>query len=199
MPCALRASGPVGGGAGTLSGRLQLHSWPQVFSPQPLWRHLWVVGAVCPWGRPPRHQRDRLSRGGGASYPLFAPQCLTTIKCQTCLFMVCTSKACLQGTSRTLVLMQKVWKCFICPFKGVFLFGCDLRYIKHLRTRSSSSSSHSLFSLLTSTKMAALLLQYSAELPEPEPVCCLSGPPAVPFLSSAQQLLSRSRLPGCDL
>lgn len=85
----LGASGPVGGGAGTLLGSLQLHSWPEVFSPQPLWLHLGSARAVCSWSWSPRHQRYCLSLVSVASYRLFAPQCLTTIKCQMCSFMVC--------------------------------------------------------------------------------------------------------------
>lgn len=85
----LGASGPVGGGAGTLLGSLQLHSWPEVFSRQPFWLHFGSARAVCSWSWSPRHQRYRLSLVSVALYRLFAPRCLTTIKCQMCLFMVC--------------------------------------------------------------------------------------------------------------
>lgn len=89
VPSSLRASSAVGGSAGTILGSLQLHNWPEVFSPQPLWLHLGSARAVCSWSWSPRHQCYRLSLVSVASYRLFAPQCLTTIKCQMCLFMVC--------------------------------------------------------------------------------------------------------------
>lgn len=153
----LRASGPVGGGPWSLLGGLQHHGGPEVFSSQPLWRHLWPLGAVCSWSWPPRHQHYRLSLSFSvASYPAFTPQCLP-IKCQTCVFMVCLSnwtffREPLNQFIGTVLLTVCLFEHYFIsvPLTRDFLLSFDihsdlshndLRYMKHLVTCSSSYSS----------------------------------------------------------
>lgn len=158
----LSASGPVGGGPWGLLGGLQHHSRPEVFSSQPLWCHLWPVGAVCPWSWPPRHQHYRLSFSI-ASYPASIPQCLP-IKCQTCVFMVCLSikldilqattepvcRNCSAAQNRVSIRFLNIILFWAVPLTRDFLLGFDihndlshndLRYMKHLVTCSSFYSS----------------------------------------------------------